>query len=79
MEPFELLTRDVLILLSYLFNCTATKLTLVILVNESKGEEAASCKLTKNTFGKKVVYQIFVHFSFVETSNVFLFRGYQNY
>ena len=50
MEPFELLTRDVLILLTYLFNCTATKLTLVI--NESKREEVASCKLTKNTLGK---------------------------
>jgi len=44
-EPFELLTHDVLIFLTYLFNCTVTKLTLVI--NESKGEEIASCKFNK--------------------------------
>jgi hypothetical protein len=39
MGPFELLTRDVLILLTYIFTYTATKLTLVI--NESTGEEVA--------------------------------------
>lgn len=50
MEPFELLTRDVLILLTYLFTYTATKLTLVI--NESTGEEVAYSTLTDNGFGK---------------------------
>jgi hypothetical protein len=76
MQPFELLIRDVLILLTYLFTCTATKLTLVI--NESTGEEVASCKLTKNAFGK----QVFVKFSLVsvvDTYNVKLFRGHQYY
>jgi hypothetical protein len=50
MEAFELLTHDVLILLTYLLICTATKFTLGI--NKSKGEEVASCYVTKDTFVK---------------------------